>query len=69
MKKIFLVLPITLFLILGVFFYLLTIERNPSEIPSVLMNNDVPKFEANELFHNKKFVSILIDELAAKDRI
>ena len=58
MKKIFLVLPITLFLILGVFFYLLKIERNPSEIPSVLMNKDVPKFEANELFNNKKFVSI-----------
>ena len=58
MKKIFLVLPITLFLILGVFFYLLTIDRNPSEIPSMLMNKDVPKFEADELFHNKKFISI-----------
>jgi len=58
MKKIFLVIPITLFLILGIFFYLLTIDRNPSEIPSVLMNKNVPKFKADELFYNKKFISI-----------
>ena len=58
MKKIFLILPITLFLILGIFFYLLVIDRNPSEVPSALMNKNVPKFEVDELFDNKKFVSI-----------
>ena len=57
MKKILLILPITFFLILGAFFYLLTIERNPSEIPSALMNKNAPRFEADELFNNNKFVS------------
>ena len=58
MRKIFFTLPITLFLVLGIFFYLLVIDRNPSEIPTALMNKNVPKFEVDELFDNKKFVSI-----------
>jgi len=58
MKNTFLIIPITLFLILGVFFYLLAIDRNPSEIPFVFMNKNVPKFKADELLHNKKFISI-----------
>ena len=58
MRKIFFILPITLFLVLGIFFYLLVIDRNPSEIPTALMNKNVPKFEVDELFDNKKFVSI-----------
>ena len=58
MKKTFLILPIILFSILGIFFYLLVTDRNPSEIPSALINKNVPKFEANELFENKKFISI-----------
>ena len=58
MKKIFLVIPAIFFLILGTFFYLLIIDRNPSEIPSALLNKNVPKFEVNELFNDKKFISI-----------
>ena len=45
------------FLILIVFFYLLNIERNPSEIPSNLLNKNVPIFETESLLKNKKFVS------------
>ena len=40
-----------------VFFYLLNIERNPSEIPSNLLNKNVPIFETESLLKNKKFVS------------
>ena len=58
MKKVFLILPITFFLMLGIFFYLLTIDRNPSEIPSALINKNVPIFEGDELFNNKKFTSM-----------
>ena len=58
MKKIFLVVPAIFFLILGTFFYLLVIDRTPSEIPSALLNKNVPKFEVNELFNDKKFISI-----------
>ena len=57
MKKYFLILPITIFLILGVFFYLLMIDRNPSEIPSALVNKSIPKFEADSLLVDKKFLS------------
>ncbi len=58
MKKVFLILPITFFLMLGIFFYLLTIDRNPSEIPSALINKNVPIFEGDELFNNEKFTSM-----------
>ena len=58
MKKKFLILPsIAFFLVLSIFFYLLIIERNPSEIPSNLINKKVPIFEAESLFKNEKFVS------------
>jgi len=58
MKKKILILPsIFFFLVLSIFFYLLIIERNPSEIPSNLINKKVPIFEAESLFKNKKFVS------------
>ena len=58
MKKKFLILPsIAFFLVLSIFFYLLLIERNPSEIPSNLINKKVPIFEAESLFKNEKFVS------------
>ena len=43
---------------LGIFFYLLTIDRNPSEIPSALINKNVPIFEGDELFNNEKFTSM-----------
>ena len=58
MKKHLLAIPFVLFLfILLTFSYLLTIERNPSELPSNLLNKKVPSFEAESLFSNKKFVS------------
>jgi len=58
MKKKILILPsVVFFLILSIFFYLLTIERNPSEIPSNFLNKKVPIFEAESLFKNEKFIS------------
>ena len=58
MKKQILVLPLIIFiLLLSAFFYLLVIDRNPSEIPSNLLNKNVPTFETNILFKNKKFIS------------
>jgi len=58
MKKGILISPIILFfLILLVFFYLLIIDRNPSELPSMLINKKVPAFEAKLLLENKIFIS------------
>ena len=58
MKKKILILPsIFFFLVLSIFFYLLIIERNPSEIPSNFVNKKVPNFEAKSLFKNEKFIS------------
>jgi len=58
MKKKILIFPsILFFLVLSIFFYLLTIERNPYEIPSNLLNKKVPIFEARSLFKNEKFIS------------
>ena len=58
MKKQLLIIPSGLFLlILSIFFYLLIIERNPSELPSNLINRDVPKFETESLLKNENFVS------------
>ena len=58
MKKKILISPIIIFfLILLVFFYLLIIERNPSELPSMLINKKVPAFEAKLLLENKTFIS------------
>ena len=58
MKKYFLTIPFIFFLfILLIFFYLLTKERNPSELPSNLLNKKVPNFETESLFSNKKFIS------------
>ena len=39
------------------FFYLLIIERNPSEIPSNLLNKNVPKFETESLLKKERFIS------------
>ena len=58
MKKKLLILPsIFFFIILSIFFYLLIIERNPSELPSNLLNKNVPIFETELLFKNEKFIS------------
>ena len=59
MNRIFFVIPVIFFLILGSFFYLLVIDRNPSEIPSALLNKDVPKFEANELLSDKNLYQLM----------
>ena len=58
MKKHLLIIPSILFLlILSIFFYLLIIERNPFELPSNLLDKNVPNFEAESLLKNKNFVS------------
>ena len=58
MKKKLLIIPFIIFsLVLLNFFYLLLKERNPSELPSNLLNKNVPKFETVSLLKNKGFVS------------
>ena len=58
MKKKLLIIPFIIFsLVLLNFFYLLLKERNPSELPSNLLNKNVPKFETVSLLKNKDFVS------------
>ena len=56
-KQLFIIPFILLLLILLTFFYLLAIERNPSELPSNLLDKNVPKFEAESLLKNEKFIS------------
>ena len=51
-------LPLILFfLILLVFLYLLQLNRDPSSIPSNLINKNIPYFETESLFEQKKFIS------------
>ena len=57
MKKQLLILPTIFLLILLIFFYLLIIDRNPTELPSTLLNKNVPKFETESLLKEKKFIS------------
>ena len=58
MNKKLLIIPSLLFLlILVTFFYLLIIERNPSEIPSNLLNKNVPNFEVKSLLKKERFIS------------
>ena len=45
------------FLILLIFFYLLLIDRNPSKIPSALLEKQVPEFETSSLLKSEKFYS------------
>ena len=55
MKKKILIFPfIAFFFVLIVFFYLLVIERDPSELPSVLIDKKIPTFEAESLLNKKK---------------
>ena len=59
MKKYLLKFPVIFFLlILSTFFYLLIIDRNPSAIPSNLIDKPVPQFETKSLLNNEKFSSI-----------
>ena len=59
MKKQLQIFPTLLFLIiLSVFFYLLLIDRNPSKIPSNLLNKKIPNFKTVSLMkQNKPFIS------------
>jgi len=58
MKKQLLILPSIFFLlILSIFFYLLIIDRNPSELPSTLLDKNVPIFETESLLKDEKFIS------------
>ena len=58
MKRQLLIIPSILFvLILSTFFYLLIIERNPSELPSNLLDKNVPNFKTESLLKNENFVS------------
>ena len=58
MKKKLLIIPSLLFFsILLTFFYLLIIERDPSEIPSNLLNKNVPNFEVESLLKKERFIS------------
>tara|TARA_B100000029_G_scaffold271208_1_gene266338 strand:+ start:3666 stop:4202 length:537 start_codon:yes stop_codon:yes gene_type:complete len=58
MKKQILIIPTLIFLfIFIIFFYLLLIDRNPTEIPSNLLNKNVPEFEAESLIKKKNFIS------------
>jgi len=58
MKKQLLILPSIFFLlILLIFFYLLIIDRNPSELPSTLLDKNVPIFETESLLKDEKFIS------------
>ena len=57
-RKQFLKIPFIIFIIvLSIFFYLLIIDRNPSKIPSALINKTIPEFEAMSLFKDEKFYS------------
>lgn len=59
MKKILIISPLLIFsFIIVIFFYSLIIDRNPSEIPSVLIGKKTPKFIAYSLFDNTKFNSL-----------
>ena len=58
MKKQLLIIPFILFLlILSTFFYLLIIDRKPFELPSNLLDKNVPNFEAESLLKNENFIS------------
>ena len=58
MKKQLLILPSIFFLsILLIFFYLLIINRNPTELPSTLLDKKVPKFETESLLSDENFIS------------
>ena len=57
-KKHLVIIPSIFFLsILLVLFYLLIIDRNPSELPSALLDKNVPEFETKSLLVEDKFIS------------
>jgi len=57
MRKYLSITPLIIFFcVVVVFFYFLIIKRDPSYLPSVLINQKAPVFEATSLFKNKTFV-------------
>ena len=57
MRKYLSITPLIIFFcVVIVFFYFLIIKRDPSYLPSVLINQKAPVFEATSLFKNKPFV-------------
>ena len=56
-KQLFIIPSILFLFILLTFFYLLTAERNPSEVPSNLLDKHVPNFKTESLLKNERFVS------------
>jgi cytochrome c biogenesis protein CcmG/thiol:disulfide interchange protein DsbE len=56
-KQLLIILSILFLLILSTFFYLLIIERNPFELPSNLLDKNVPSFKAESLLKNENFIS------------
>jgi len=58
MKRQALIIPFIFFLLICLtFFYLLIIDRDPSELPSNLIIKNVPIFESDSLFKKEKFIS------------
>lgn len=58
MKNKILLIPVLTFLIIILsFFYLLVIDRNPSEIPSNLIGKSIPEFNTDNLLKDKNFTS------------
>ena len=58
MKINFITIPSLIFIfIVSIFFYLLLIDRDPSEIPSVLIDKKIPEFKTNYLSKNEIFIS------------
>ena len=57
MRKYLSITPLIIFFcVIIVFFYFLIIKRDPSYLPSVLINQKAPVFETTSLFKNKPFI-------------
>ena len=57
MQKYFFTAPLVIFFcIIIAFFYLLIIKRDPSELPSVLIDQKVPLFETTSLLNDEPFI-------------
>ena len=56
-KKVILIPGIFFVFIIGIFFYLLLIDRNPQSVPSALINKRVPIFTTESLTKDEMFSS------------
>ncbi len=58
MKKQLIIIPLIIFsIIILTFFYLLTIQRDPSALPSNLLEKNVPSFKTESLLKDYMFDS------------